>query len=299
MNYQIALRHYYYFKVLTEELHYRKAAARLFISQPGLTRQINQMEEQLGVKLFERNKRNVELTQAGQYLAKEVEYIFSYIEKVQADIVRISAARKIQLRIGFVGSAAHVIIPRFIHQLTDKKLEVETLMDEMSNTTQIEALQKGSLDLGFLRISQAPAGLSIRVLQEETFSLVVPDNFKKPANKSNLLKSLRHTNFILFSSSYSEEYYNLIMNIFTEEGFTPQVLHRSVNAVTIFKLVEQGLGVAIIPTSLQDGYNLKVKFIELTHIPHRTKIAVAWNPRNRNPGIKPALKILTEGSGKN
>lgn len=294
MSYQIELRHYYYFKVLAEELHYRKAAERLFISQPGLTRQIKQMEALLGSRLFERNRRSVELTPAGRYLAQEIGYIFSSIERIKKDVQRIGADQKVQLKIGFIGSAAQLIIPQFIAGLSKANGEAETLMEEQSNTSQIEALQQGNLDIGFVRISSAPKGLSIRVLLEETFSLVVPAGFKKPYKKEQLLRSFKHTDFILFSSSYSEEYYNLIMSIFTDHEFSPHVLHKSVNALTIFKLVEQGLGVAIIPTSLQHGYNLKVKCIELDFIPQRTQIAVAWNPKNRNPGLKPALKVLAE-----
>lgn len=294
MSYQIELRHYYYFKVLAEELHYRKAAERLFISQPGLTRQIKQMELLLGSRLFERNRRSVELTTAGLYLAQEIGYIFNSIERIKKDVQRIGAAQKLQLKIGFIGSAAQLIIPQFIAGLSKANRDAETLMEEQSNTSQIEALQQGRLDIGFVRISSPPKGLSIRVLLEETFSLVVPAAFKKPYKKEQLLRSLKHTDFILFSSSYSEEYYNLIMSIFTDQEFSPHVLHKSVNALTIFKLVEQGVGVAIIPTSLQYGYNLKVKCIELDFISQRTQISVAWNPKNRNPGLRPALQVLSE-----
>ena len=105
MSNQIELRHLTYFLAVAQELHFRKAAEKLFISQPGLSRQIKQMEEILKTQLFERNKKKVALTPAGHYLKKEVEFIFNHMEKVERQLKFVGDGDSGELRIGFLGSA--------------------------------------------------------------------------------------------------------------------------------------------------------------------------------------------------
>jgi DNA-binding transcriptional LysR family regulator len=109
MNYQIELRHLLYFKILAEELHFRKAAERLCISQPGLTRQIKQMEEIYHATLFERGKRFVALTPAGAYLKQEVDLLFTQIDNIQSQVEKIAEGKITSLKLGFIGSAVQTI----------------------------------------------------------------------------------------------------------------------------------------------------------------------------------------------
>ena len=106
------------------------------------------------------------------------------------------------------------------------------------------------------------------------------------------MKQLEGESFILFSSDYSPLYYDKIMSIFKDQGFVPHVSHKSVHALTIFKLVESGLGIAVIPTTLSQGFDLRLKFIEMKKIPQRTTLSAIWNSENKNPIIKNALELL-------
>ncbi len=285
MSYQIELRHLYYFKTVAEELHFRKAAEKLFISQPGLSRQIKQMEELLEVELFIRNKRKVELTPFGLYLKNETDFVLNHLAKVQQHLKLMQAGEEGELRIGFVGSAMQTVIPTLLINTNKKFPNIHMNLEEVSNLKQVEAIEKNELDLGFVRLDQAPKGVEIKTVSKDSFSVVLPKNH--PLNEGNFIniKQLEKENFILFSKDYSPLYYQKIMSIFEDQGFTPNISHRSVHAQTIFTLVENDLGIAIVPTSLQKGFNLDVKFLAIPNIKQEAILSMIWNPKNQNPAL--------------
>jgi DNA-binding transcriptional LysR family regulator len=288
----IELRHLEYFRAVAEELNFGRAAERLFISQPGLSRQIKQMEEILQVQLFERTKRKVELTAAGQYLKSEVDYIFNHLELTKTQLKEIASGNIGELRIGFLGSAAHTVLPELLVKISTAFPGIRSSLEELSNTTQIEMLEKDALDLGFVRLARVPEPLQMKEVHQDTFSVVLPLNHPLANGNFKNVGQLKEENFILFSHDYSSIYYDKIMSICEDKGFTPNITHKSVHALTIFKLVEAGLGVAIVPTSLQYGYELKVKFMELDKIRQKTELYVVWKKGNRNPAVERVLKLI-------
>jgi len=292
MSYQIELRHLKYFLAVAEDLHFRRAAERLYISQPGLSRQIRQMEEDLGITLFERHNRKVQLTKAGEYLQKELTRNLNNLNRVISYAKLINDGINGELRLGYVGSAMQKIIPELLLNFTEKHPNVTFSLNEMENNQQIHALMNEEIDIGFVRVERVPRGLNIHPLFEDTFSLVLPDDY--PINESNFnsLAQLKDESFILFDASYSESYYEKVMQIFDGFGFAPIVSHYTVNAASIFRLVENNFGVSIIPTSLKLGYDMKVKFIELKDIPQRTTLKAVWNSENINPALKDLIKLF-------
>ncbi|WP_024769118.1 LysR family transcriptional regulator [Aquimarina macrocephali] len=292
MGYQIELRHFTYFMAVAEELHFRKAADRLFISQPGLSRQIKQMEEIIGVALFVRSKRKVTLTAAGVYLKKELDYIFNHIDFTIRQTRLIDKGSDGEIRIGFLGSAIQTIIPALLVKANEEYPNIQFSLEEMSNYLQVEGIVKDQLDLGFVRLARVPDGIEIKTVHTDTFSLVLPMNHHLNEKTFKSVKQVADEHFILFSSDYSSVYYDKIMSICEDKGFSPIVSHKSVHAQTIFKLVESGLGVAIVPTSLQQGFDLGVKFLEIPKISQKAILSVIWKKDNRNPALQQILKFL-------
>jgi DNA-binding transcriptional LysR family regulator len=286
------LRHLYYFKAVAEELNFRKAADRLFISQPGLSRQIRQLEEELSVTLFDRDQRNVSLTAAGSYLKVEVDFLLNHLETIKGQLNQIQAGKIGELRIGFLGSASNQIIPRLMSKLNAYQPLVNVNLEELSNSLQVEMLQKDKLDLGFVRLNSVPDELEMRTITRDTFSVVVPKNH--PVRQSDFvsMNQFKEESFVLFSSDYSNFYYDQIIGICRDAGFSPKIQHKSVHALTIFKLVESGLGVAIVPTSIQEGYEINVRFMEIPHISQFTELLVIWKTENRNPVLKQVLDLI-------
>ncbi|CAE7322925.1 alsR [Symbiodinium sp. KB8] len=289
---QIELRHLTYFQVVAEELHFRRAAERLHITQPGLSRQIKQLEEVIGVTLFVRDKRSVQLTESGKFLLEEVDAIRNQLNQIIETTRLIGKGEEGELRIGFVGSAMHGIIPDLLKQLSEQFPKIHTRLDQLDNRQQIEAITHDRLDIGFIRSQQIPEGVMRLEVFNEPFSLVVPEKHALRQQNFRQIDQLKEEHFILFSQDYSYDYYQLVMSVFEDRGFAPKVIHRSVHPSTIFRLVEQGLGVAIVPSSLQSGFNLKVRFISLDKIRQRTVLSAIWKRNNRNPVLSKFLEFV-------
>ena len=292
MSNELELRHLRYFITVAEELHFSKAAEKLFITQPALSRQIRQLEEHVGAELLARNKRNVRLTKTGEYLLDEARFVFNHLDFVQQNIRRQAAGQQGELRIGFVGSAMQMVIPGLMKRMNEQSPGVHMVLTELPNQQQIDQLQNDQLDIGFIRTMRLPEGLHKHDVFEEAFCLVLPASH--PLNQTNFIsvKQLQNEAFILFSSQYSHGYYDKIMSIFEDEGFSPKVAHESVHSNTIFRLVENELGIGIVPSSLKHGYNLNIKFIELDSIPQRTTLSAIWKTESRNPILANATQIL-------
>ncbi|WP_339665516.1 LysR family transcriptional regulator [Maribacter arcticus] len=270
MSNQIELRHLTYFLAVAEELHFRKAAEKLFISQPGLSRQIKQMEDILETQLFERNKKKVSLTPAGYFLKKEVEFIFNHLEKVERQLKLVGDGNSGELRIGFLGSAMQKVIPQLLLNIK-------------------ETYPK---DMGFVRVARVPNTLHMKTVFKDTFSLVLPERYPLLTREFKGMHQFANDDFILFNQTYSPLYYETIMSICQDAGFAPKVSHKSVHAHTIFKLVENHMGIAIVPTALQNGFQMRVKFIELKNIPQRAELSVIWKKEHTNPVLKNCMELL-------
>lgn len=286
------LRHLKYLLAVGEELHFARAAERCFITQPALSRQIQQLEEEIGVKLLERTKRKVSLTRAGAYLVDEAAYVINHLEQVVKATQRKAVGEEGEIRIGFVGSAMQNVIPDLLVALSERYPLLHTSLDELSNKEQLYALAHDRLDIGFVRMEHVAGDFERRVVFEDSFSLVLPKGHAVLKAGFKGLDQLRDEAFILFSHEYSQEYYDNIMSIFSDHGFDPNVSHKSVHANTIFRLVEKQLGVAIIPTALSQGVSLEVDFVSLDHLPQRTRLTAVWNARNRNSALGRFLELF-------
>lgn len=292
MRNQIEFRHLRYFLVLSDTLHYRKAAEQLFISQSGLSKQIQQLEDLLEVQLFERDKKKVRLTKGGIYLKEQASFLQGYLESTFLRLKAIEEGLDGEIKIGFVGSAMQNVIPELLIKSNEIYPNIRFNLDEMSNQAQLEAIQNNSIDLGFVRLNAAPPSIQLKEIFKEHFSLVLP--YHHPINPSNFktLSQLVMDHFILFSSDYSSTYYNKIMSIFSDAGFQPKISHKSIHANTIFRIVESGLGVAIVPHSLTLGIQLKIKILKLTKIRQRAILSIAWKKKNQDPSLKKILDLL-------
>ncbi|WP_235297888.1 LysR family transcriptional regulator [Portibacter marinus] len=289
---QIELRHLRYFQAVAEELNFHRAADKLFISQPGLSRQIKQLEFYLGFPLFIRDKKSVGLTEPGVFFRKEVDVILNQIERTIEHTSYIAGGQGGALKIGFVGSAMQNVLPDLIIASTRKHPQLTFSFEEMRNAMQIEMLLQSSLDLGFVRLDSVPQELILRPVFEDTFSLVLPIDHPLTAENFCDMSQLKSASFILFQPKYSPVYYKEVLSICEDAGFKPRISHNSVHASTIYRLVENGLGVSIVPTSLQKGYQMNVKFIELKDIHQKARLSIVYNKNNRNPSLKLILEII-------
>ncbi len=286
MGYQLEIRHFKYFLSVAEELHFRKAADRLYISQPGLSRQIKQLESELGVTLFTRNNRKVELTATGEFLAKEISTWMNSLDQLLEKTRLIDSGTHGTLKLGYVGSAMQKIIPSLLNSLLKDYPQIKFTLDEMDNPSQITSLINNTIDLGFVRQSEVPSSLEILPVLTESFCLVLPESHHLDKNNFESIDQLKNESFILFEKEYSPTYYSEVISIFQDAGFTPQIAHSSVHALTIYKMVESGFGIAVVPKSLGVHFDMKIRFIDLSFLPQRTVLSAVWNKSNSNPILR-------------
>lgn len=292
MSNQLELRHLKYFIAVAEELHFRRAAERLYISQPGLSRQIKQMEDDLGVTLFERHNRKVVLTKAGAYLKNELTLTLKNLEHTLEHTKLLHDGKMGDLKFGYVGSAMQQIIPSLLLAFETQHPNVVFSLQELDNETQIQDLLSFDLDLGFVRLERVPKDLEIKPILKENFCLVLPKSFEVTSKVIKNLEPFKKEPFILFDPKYSASYYEKVMQIFDDSGFTPIVSHNTIHAGSIYKLVENGFGISIVPKSLANDNLKHVKFIELERIKQKTTLSVVWNRHNRNPILAEFIKLI-------
>ncbi|MFL3662262.1 MAG: LysR substrate-binding domain-containing protein, partial [Polaribacter sp.] len=263
MSYQIELRHMRYFLAVAEELHFRKAAERLFISQPGLSRQIKVLEEALGVVLFERHTRKVVLTKVGEYLKIEFSAQIKMLSHTLENAKMLQDGKQGALKIGYVGSAMQEVIPNLLLNFEKKHPNILCSLKEIDNQQQLEALLSFSLDIGFVRLERVPRALEIKPILKENFCLVLPKDHEIDESNFKSLRQFKEASFILFDAQYSASYHEKVMQIFDDCGFTPLNSHNTIHSSSIFKLVENKFGISIVPKSLAQKRGHKIKFIEL------------------------------------
>ena len=292
MSYQIELRHIKYFLAVAEELHFRNAAERLFISQPGLSRQIKALELELGVILFERHTRKVVLTKVGEYLKVSFALQLKTLSHTLENAKMLHDGKKGALKIGYVGSAMQEVIPNLLLRFEKDNSNILFNLKEIDNQKQIEDLLSFSIDIGFVRLERVANSLEIKIILKENFCLVLPQ--KHPINQNNFknLTQFKNDSFILFDAAYSSSYYEKVMQIFDNCGFTPLISHNTIHSSSIYKLVENNFGISIVPKSLTQKSGHKIKFIELDMIPQKTTLSVIWNKKNTNPILMDVLNLL-------
>ena len=295
MSYDLSFYDLRYFEVLAEELHFGRAAEKLHITQPALSKQIKKLEEKLGLELFDRHNRKVELTEAGIHLCTQVSTLLHNWKKDLGHAQQLQSGIAGSLRIGYVGSAIQFLTHQLLTTVRAKYPDVQFDLQELGNFRQIQLLEEQQLDLGFIRTEGEIPGLESVVVQRDHFCLVVPKGYLFP-NQSltpDRFKELKDQDFILFDSTYSPTYYERLMQIFDLAGFGPRISHKTVHAHTIYNLVENGFGLAIVPDSLRYGFAFNIDFIPLDQFPQRASLRLVWNAKNKNRILDQSLGLLS------
>lgn len=281
------LRHLLYFKTVAEQLNFRKAAAKLFISQPPLSRQIKELENELGVLLFTRKEKRVTLTDAGKYFHTEVNAIFAHLEEAKGIVKQMHDSESGELKIGYISSVYQSHLADVLIAMRDVFPYIKTNLSEIPTSAQIKALEQGGLDVGILRGPVHSDQLKVQTLFFDPFVVVAPASQAKPKKHPKLAAYLKASPFIFFSKDIAPHYNEKLLEICSRLGFKPDIVHEANNAHSILQLVEGGLGVSILPYSLKQQYSyLKVSFIELEGIPVNTEVVLAYKQSNKKTALK-------------
>lgn len=290
---QLEFRHLQYFLTLADELHFRKAAEKLYITQSALSQQIKQLENILGQEVFTRINKKIQLNEAGNLLYKEASIIQSRFHLTLKNLDLLKSGGIGSINIGFVASAMESVLSKILNKLNSDQPQINFNLLELSNQIQMDEIAKGNLDIGFVRTNQIDEQMEIQCVNKEPFVLVVPSNHPVTRKKFKNLNQFKEESFILFPNNTSPMFYQQILNMCTEHGFVPKITHRTIHAPSIFYLVEMNMGISVIPKSLAvNETKYKVRFISLEHIPYHTSLFAVWNKNSNNSTLPLLLNLL-------
>jgi DNA-binding transcriptional LysR family regulator len=264
------------FLILCETLNYREASERINIVQPALSRQIQQMEEQVGALLFDRNKRNVNLTAAGEYFKVECDRIIHDFEKAISKTAQIHRGEAGTIRIGHASSAMQTILPCFLVKIKDTFPDIKTELLENANRQLVEMLLNRKIDIAFGPNISPPAEAESKIIYEENFVILLPKNHPISSENFTDLSVFANEKFILPPCSVGLGYVETIEQICYQHGFKPKVVHESAQSMSVQRLVEAGMGISIEPLSSMRGIDMEIKFIELKNIPQKAQMKMLW-----------------------
>ncbi|MGV3538945.1 MAG: LysR family transcriptional regulator [Rufibacter sp.] len=280
------LRHLNYFLVLAEELHFGRAAERLHMSQPPLTRMIQQIENELGVALFERTKSSVKLTSAGAGLLQDAKQMVLQMQTVKKRLASHGQGQTGTLKIGYVGAVMHSELPTQLMTFNQLFPHIQLDFEEQPNQNLLHGLHHGTLDAAFVRTWLPVENLQQDLLLTEPFVAVVPAAHPLAGKGKIELKELRQEKFIAFSRECGPTIFDSFVVLCTNAGFTPQIVHHASQLNSVLRLVESGFGVSVLPSFTQKGYNLKVRFIPLADAEEVVPLLMLSREENPNPALQ-------------
>jgi len=284
----VELRHLRYFVAVAEELHFSRAAARLHMAQPPLSQQIRQLEQELGVALFDRTNRRVELTPAGATFLPEAQRVLVQAERAMRTAQRASRGQFGRLVIGFVPSADLDVLPRALRAWGAQFPNVEVELHAFLSEQQVEALRDARIDVGLLRLPVDERGLVVEVLQREPLVAVLPTGHRLVRRSRVRLAELKNDPMILFPRRVAPGYHDLFVSACRSVGFVPHVAHETESIQTNLGLVAAGLGVTLMPAAIRSIRRAGVVYRPLAPpVPH-VEMALAYR-RDGRPAILPAF----------
>lgn len=278
--------------VLGEELHFGRAAARLHLSQPGLSYRVKRMEDALGYELLSRTRRSVELTAAGAAVLQGASRLLDEARRLVDDGERVARGEVATLRVGFVGTALYSLLPAVLREARRRHPELRLVLEEQKTATQVRALQRGGLDIGIVHLPLAPGtGLVGVAATTEPVGLALPSDHRLADAPAVDLRQVADDPFVLFPRELEPQTYDRYVQACVHAGFAPNIAQQATGLPTILGLVASGLGVAFVAASVAANLSRTgVVFRPLTGPAPMLTCGPAW----REPVDKPAVLLLRD-----
>jgi DNA-binding transcriptional LysR family regulator len=281
-NSGMELRQIRSFLSIAETLHFGRTADLIRLSQPALSLQIRALEEEVGVKLLERDRRKTTLTAAGAAFRDDATAALLRLEQAGRS-ARMAADGKLGLlSIGFISTAGNEIVPDIIRGFRGSNPHVEFSLRNILTIHQIEMLDTGLLDIGFLRlpIGEHPE-LEVIGIHREPFVVVVPRSHKLAKRRKVHLRELSGQDFLMYERAYAPGFYDLLFGMLRDAGVVPNVSQTAGQMPTLVSLVDAGMGISILPASAVRHSVASVVACEIADAIPMSEIGIAINRRNR------------------
>lgn len=274
----IELRHLRYFIAVAEELHFGHAAARLNISQPPLSQQIQILEQQIGARLLARTNRSVSLTPAGKQFLADSRQILSQVDDAAARAARLHQGETGELRIGFTSSAPFIkAVSDTLSSFRQRYPDVHLQTREINTREQIAPLNEGGLDLGLMRNTQLPETLAWQVILREPLLAMIHRNHPLAAREAVSLGELAQEPFVFFDPHVGTGLYDDILGLMRRYHLTPTIAQEVGEAMTIIGLVAAGMGVSILPASFRRVELREMRWVPITEPDAVSEMWLVWS----------------------
>ena len=289
------LRRLKYMAVLAEELHFGRAAERLGIAQPALTQQIQALERELGVQLFQRTKRSVRLTVAGRVTLDEAIRTLQQADRTALVAQQAGRGQLGHIEIGFVGSAVFSgVLSKAISRFREANPMVELRLNELGILQQLDDVGSARLDLGIVRtpIKSLPVDVGIHVLYREPIILALPERHPLAKSKKIALKALCDEPFVGLQIHDGVGFNAQVAEICAGGGLSPKVRQRAGQFVALAGMVAGGLGIAFVPDSLRRLHIADVVYRPLDDIAEQSNLAVVFRKSERSTAVVAFLEHM-------
>jgi DNA-binding transcriptional LysR family regulator len=280
------LRHLRYFVAVGEEQHYGRAAERLGIAQPALSRQLQDLEKELGFTLFDRLPRGVKLSAAGKLYLSDARRILLEVEEAKLRAERVAFGKAGMLRVGFVEMLSwHGVVPDTFRRFRRRQPDVELDLQPLRSVDQIEAVRSGRLDAGFIfSLAKLDGDFAQLLVAQHKVVLAAPQGHSVTRLKRLRLRDLRDAPFVWFHRSANPLFYERIMQACIRGGLlTPRIVQHAVDHATALSLVSCRLGVAFVSETTRWQCPRGVKLLPIADLDIPVPIYLIWRKDNQSP----------------
>lgn len=286
-----------YFVTVARELHFRRAAEKLHMTQAPLSVAIRKLEDELETELFERSSRSVRLTPAGEFFLAEAEAVLKRAEVAQMRLKRMLSGSSGHLRIGYNEPALNTVLPDMLANFRQVMPEVKLELRELEPAGQISGLQEGTLDIGFMRpYGFKLDGLAFKLVHREEYDLVMPDEHPLARESTITVEKLSGREIILFARDVNPGLFDLLCGRLSALNLPPPEFRQDArNKSSMLAMVKAGFGAALLPESSLSGGGvpgLTVRKLDIELPP--IDIMAVWHPER----ITPAAELFLKSAGK-
>ena len=286
------LRHLRYFVAVAEERNFTRAAARLHIAQPPLSRQIQQLEQDLGVALIEKGSRPLRLTEAGQFFLAHAKPLLDQVRDLKAMTQRVGQLER-TLAIGFVASTLYGQLPEIVRRYRERHPEVEVTLHEMTTVEQLKALKEGRIDVGFGRIkSEDPSIRRIR-LRDERMVVALPSGHRLAERKEGVrLRELIHEPLLVYPKAPRPSFADQVLAAFSEANLAPDHVSEVRELQIAMGLVAAGQGISIVPESVLGMHHRNVAYLPIEDEHAFSPVLFSVRHMDRSPELENMLAAV-------
>jgi DNA-binding transcriptional LysR family regulator len=288
------LRHLRYFVAVAEELHFRRAAERLYVAQPAVSEQIRKLEAELGVRLFDRTHRSVLLTEPGRALLGEARRVLQLAEAAQHAARSASERNRARLRVGYVPDVLPSSVPRALQHLAAAAAGVEIALETGTPLGLIAGVRDGAVDAAVVSLPAPTKGLRVTTLETQPLIVALPADHARAFDDAVALEQIDPERLIVLQRAANPALHDAVISVCRAAGVAPALVEAAEPRVEAVLLAVAAGGAALLPRSVRDRYAVPgVRLIELLGVEPTLESAVVTRPDVEHLSMQAFLRAVT------